>query len=618
MRFHFHDIVLWLKNGKKRLLHFEPDKVNVITGESATGKTAVLEIIDYCLFSSEPRISESIINESTEWYGITFFINGKEYTIARRRIDKGQPSAAYYFSSTGEIPDAPTHNNDEKSIKSLIETEFSIDSNAAIPFGGIHLRLGSKVSLRFFLLFNTVSQDIITHSEVFFDKQDNPRYREALERVLDLALGIDTIENKLLKEKRAKLEADIAVLSRKQAEISRRSIAFESELNQAIRQAKEFGVVSEAANRSDAIQEIRRAIAELNSGTPVEVSNSAEKIHNEKNLLQRKIRNLKRFQKEYENHKRVSKGTLDSLKPIDFLIRAKGEMIKTSIFDELVTSLSKDLHEIKLATAAKTPIDRQVNDLVTEYKKRIIELDAALEAVPLDIKTFDVERRKSAFLGEMGAKLNLYLKSEGTGQDLYDASIKRLQANLDGIRITDTKEKRELTIKLLEEIILDHMAIAGPALENYQKFLPVFDYSRKRLHLRKPKTAHVERVGSSSNHMFLHILLFLGLHDVISKNKSPFVPPFLIIDQPSRPYYGDGKNQKRDMDHSDEYKITAAFELLNTFIEERRKDQLGFQMIVFEHIPKRIWIDKELKNVHLVEEFIDGNGLIPADAIANE
>ena len=151
MTFYIKKVILWLINGKLRVLDFEPNKVNVITGESNTGKTAILEIIDYCLFSSSPKISESIINENVLWYGISIEVNDKNYVIARERVDSSRPSSNYYFSSIGEIPENPENNNDENSIKALIETEFSIDNNASIPFGGSSLKLGSKISLRYFL-----------------------------------------------------------------------------------------------------------------------------------------------------------------------------------------------------------------------------------------------------------------------------------------------------------------------------------------------------------------------------------------------------------------------------------------------------------------------------------
>ena len=40
MTFYIKKIVLWLKNGDTRILKFKNDKVNVITGNSKTGKNS--------------------------------------------------------------------------------------------------------------------------------------------------------------------------------------------------------------------------------------------------------------------------------------------------------------------------------------------------------------------------------------------------------------------------------------------------------------------------------------------------------------------------------------------------------------------------------------------------
>jgi len=214
MNFYFEELVLWSHSGRKRNLSFLPNKVNVITGGSNTGKSAILQIIDYCLFADESKISESRINENVSWYGINFRINDKHYTICRTSLNNGKVTDNYFFSSQGEIPDFPKSNSDERTIKSLLEVEFGIDRNVKVPFGGRFLSAGSKISLRYFLIFTTISENIITSPGTFFDKQDEDRYREALPRIFDLAVGIDNIENILAKEKQGELEAEIRKLDR--------------------------------------------------------------------------------------------------------------------------------------------------------------------------------------------------------------------------------------------------------------------------------------------------------------------------------------------------------------------------------------------------------------------
>lgn len=54
MRFYIETITLWLKDNRIRTLSFKPNKVNVITGASGTGKSEIMSIIDYCFFQVAP------------------------------------------------------------------------------------------------------------------------------------------------------------------------------------------------------------------------------------------------------------------------------------------------------------------------------------------------------------------------------------------------------------------------------------------------------------------------------------------------------------------------------------------------------------------------------------
>ena len=105
MKFCIENIALWLKNGRFRTITFVPGKINVITGKSGTGKTALLDIFDYCLASSEHTISESIINESVEWYGVRLHLGNKHITICRRSPVGNNVSDEYFLSTIGEMPE---------------------------------------------------------------------------------------------------------------------------------------------------------------------------------------------------------------------------------------------------------------------------------------------------------------------------------------------------------------------------------------------------------------------------------------------------------------------------------------------------------------------------------
>ena len=217
MKFDLKHIILWLKNGKKRTLDFENNKVNIITGKQSTGKSTIIEIIDYCFFASSKNMPEGeIIDKNVEWYGVNFGINDKNFTIARHQnIDLKK----YYFSSDGTIPKTPIDNFKEENLKNIVDTEFSIDANVVFPYGGKETKKDSKISPRYFMLFNTQRRDTLSHQDTLFDKQSgakNIRYIEALQRIFDIALGISSIENLVKIEKLKEKEKELIKLQTKQ------------------------------------------------------------------------------------------------------------------------------------------------------------------------------------------------------------------------------------------------------------------------------------------------------------------------------------------------------------------------------------------------------------------
>lgn len=614
MKFYIESLQLWLKSGHRRSVTFLANKVNVITGESHTGKTAILDIVDYCIFASKHRISESVINENVAWYGLRIHVNGKIYMIARRAPVGTSPSPDYYFSSTGDVPDSePSPTISESVLKKLLSADFGIDQDVKIPFGGKTLRANSRVSLRYFLLFNTISQDIITHSDQFFDKQNQARYQEALPRIFDIAVGIETVENILKREKRAELERSLARQQSLSAKTEEKREQFNAQLAETVARAKGFGLVSEEISSNISAAALRQLLTERMSVPSRDETAKYEEISSEIYRVSRKIRGLRRFVSEYRNHKTTLNETADSLKPVEFLMENFEETVRTSVFDDILRNLSQGLQQIKDATARNTPLDSNISEIIKGLEAQRESLENDLQALPAEIESFESNIDKYIFIGETKAKLELY--SDTAPEEAPDNSelIASLKAQIEDLSVSSIEDRKELFTKALDEVIQDYISLTKAALGNYGDYRSAFNYSEKKLHLRKPKTSSTENVGSSSNHMFLHLFLFLGLHELIMRNDGIHVAPFLIIDQFSRPYWGeddhkDGETQK-DVDESDVAKVKLALGLLDQFITTANEMGKDFQMIVFEHINPRYW--DGLKNVHLVEIFRDGNALIP-------
>ena len=239
MKFFINRIILWLKDGTVRELKFQNNKLNVITGNSKTGKTAVFEIIDYCLCGSESNISHRHIGENVLWYGLNFNINDKIYTIARGERKNNSSSKKYYFSGIGKVPEIPEVSISESALKTILEQEFSINGRVVFSHGGKNIQGESKISYRYFLMFSTLSGDVITHSDTYFDKQNLDRYREALPRIFDLATGITTIENIIINDKIEALKKELLKLEREKLQQLQSDEDKKIELLGIIKRAKE-------------------------------------------------------------------------------------------------------------------------------------------------------------------------------------------------------------------------------------------------------------------------------------------------------------------------------------------------------------------------------------------
>ena len=105
MYFQIENIVIWPSKADveplKHVVWFEPGVVNVITGESRTGKSAVIPIIDYCLGSSKCAIPIDVIRKSASWYGVTVVSAKGEHILVARR--NGGPHFVLQRETVGGI-----------------------------------------------------------------------------------------------------------------------------------------------------------------------------------------------------------------------------------------------------------------------------------------------------------------------------------------------------------------------------------------------------------------------------------------------------------------------------------------------------------------------------------
>lgn len=618
MKFYINKIILWLKNGEKKELEFKNNKVNVITGNSDTGKSSILEIIDYCFFGSKSGIPTEHIGENVAWYGLNICINEKCYTIARGEKLENNFSSLYYFSGSGEIPDLPHASIGEDSLKAIIQQEFGITDKVVFPFGGRYIKQNTKISFRYFWMFNTQSGDVITHSQTYFDKQHEERYREALPRIFDLATGISTLENIALADKIDKLEKQINKLEKKeQVEINEEEKRYDKILD-LIKKAKKYKLIPQQLNDYEKDYNNLLSIIKNNRLNLVEFPEEEllDNLRNERQRIIIQIKKLERFSGRYKKYKKQLSKDADSLKPVEYL----KQYINSSSSDEYISffkMLESNLLEIKKSIRTKMPFEIDVANKLEKLRNKLKDIEKEINQFPERNNEPLSDKDRYIALGEIKSELNKIINAPTVKLSISEKiSNKKNDLEMAKKNFTPSNENRVNTINALNDYIYTYMQSAVDVFGTYSEYKPAFDYKLKKLNLRRSKSAICAGHTSSSVDLFRHICLFLGLHEMIMNKEIPYVAPFLILDQPTRPYFNiaqpvDYKESKNHTLGKDDWtKVRRIFLMLDKFIKSVITNNKEMQVIVLEHVSIEAW--KNCNHIYLVEEF-DGvnNALIP-------
>jgi energy-coupling factor transporter ATP-binding protein EcfA2 len=198
-------VILWPKATSlaPREIKFEPGKINVITGESAAGKSTITAIIDYCLGSDKCSIPVGLIRDVTEWFGLHLQLANTEMIVARRNPE-GQQSTSDLFWDEGvrlTVPHAVEKNarvDDLKHRFNQLACLPSLELSASEEIG-----YGSRPSFRDMAAFNFQPQHIVANPFTLFYKADTTEHRERLRIIFPFVLGAVTVDT-LLKQRELK------------------------------------------------------------------------------------------------------------------------------------------------------------------------------------------------------------------------------------------------------------------------------------------------------------------------------------------------------------------------------------------------------------------------------
>lgn len=270
MYFQLIKLVLWPKADlPPRSVEFQQGVVNVISGASKTGKSAVIPIIDYCLGAGKCAIPVGVIRERCAWFGVLVQTAEGQKLFARPGPGDQKSTGDMFVVEAPlvEIPDKiPGKNSNSEEVKDILNRLSGMSNLSFEP--GTDVGYKARPSFRDLMAFTFQPQNIVANPDVMFFKADTTEHREKLKTIFPYVLGAVTAE---ILQARAELDRLGRLLRRKENELRAlvtTNQAWQREGQAWLRQAIELGLLPSdqavPAQWPDILDLLRRA-SESNS-----------------------------------------------------------------------------------------------------------------------------------------------------------------------------------------------------------------------------------------------------------------------------------------------------------------------------------------------------------------
>jgi len=638
------DIVVFSHDNRRRALPLELGRVNVITGASKTGKSALVDIVDYCFGAGECRVPEGPIRRSVAWFGIRLQVRGGQAFIARRCPGPRAASSEECFVEVADevsIPDAEDlrQTTNTEGLGSLLTSWTGIHDHLHEPPSG-QTRAPLSATVRHALAFCFQPQDeIIRRQQLFHGAADN-FVAQALKDTLPYFLGAVDDDYVRQREDLRRLREQLRACERQLAELRGLRGEGTSKAATLLAQARDAGLTAATViGWEDTVAALgailRTPLAAPDPGLPdVPEGREYQRLSDERERLledQRKLRDevaaARAFEHAEEGFSREASEQRARLTPI-------------GIFEDVDPAHWCPLCSQELPTEANPPSVEQLKSTLTDVSTR---LDTVSRAAPQVEKAIsEIEARLQAVqerLAKNRAEMEAVRQSQDRLQELQDEAAKRahvlgrvslyleslpevpdtraLEAQAQQLRDQCVALEEELSDERIKERIDSIISILGQRLTEWARGLQL-EHSRFPLRLDTKKLTIVadtvdgpvpmDRMGSGENWVGYHLIGHLALHEWFTNHDRP-VPRFLFLDQLSQVYFPPEEDVDGSMallDEDDRHAVSRMFRLVFDVVKGIAP---GFQVVITEHAD----ISEDWYQQAVVERWRGGPKLVPED-----
>ena len=641
MTLQIRSISLFSRHGERRDVNFKLGALNIVTGAAKTGKSALLDILDYCWGRDECTVAEGEIRRGTSWFAVHFDKDGEGILIARKNPGPaGRGSDEIYFArGIDELPADPTgfHKNiTSAGLKTQLSTTLGISENIHVPEEGA-TRPPLEASSRHAILFCLQAQDEIANRRLMFHRQGEPHLPQAIRDVLPYFLGAVDEDHLLALKRYQDARKRLRRLEREYDEATAMTRDASNTTRGLVAEARRTGLIPPDAHPEDA-SDVLALLREAATPQPISFPTLDDPEADLTALDERRrslLRQLQELREEIADVERLSRETSE------FEVEAREQEARLASIGLITDPASHEgetcpLCESQLAVSVPTVAEirdslanvqtqlRSVRRDAPRLQERLAalgslraDLNDQLREVQTDIakriqdnERLRLEQHQFAEQARVAGRIAYYLENTAAIAKESElprriehvrAEIRELEAVLDD----DAAQERLMTaLNLLGRDLTDFATQLGlehgenPLRLDLKHLTVVADTDAGPLSLA--------RMGSGENWVGYHVAAHLCLHTLFHRRNRP-VPGLLMLDQPSQAHYPPDRDDSGRIDglpDEDQAAVRQLFGLLHRYCGELAPHM---QVIVTDHVE----LLEDWFRDAMVERWRDGIALVP-------
>lgn len=551
--------------------------VNVITGRSSTGKSAVIEIFDYCFGNSEFTVPNGIITKYSQIYFVVMEIDNINIVIARkpnqqRAFLKEEHDSVFCddISNFSQSYFDEDYYINIKDFKQLLAKYFKItvtdtDTDLEIKSSRYNQSKSPAPSIRSLTSFLLQHQNLIANKHAIFYRFDEKEKREQV-------IEHFKIFTKFVDQEYFLIQQRLNELRTKERQIRLRIPKIEDEKKIIIEKITEHlsnykAITGLSLDVGDIAASVRNPNASLMRivQLPVKIESSSSEHAVIRAQLERERSKLVAELRTLQNHFQGLKSSVEAAKAYEAyranipiieeveLVSSRCPFCKSyhaniegeaNALSEAVDWLNSELSKTQYLLSSYESKASETKREIALKKEQIEDVDKKITSI--DKQTKELEQQRTQY--ELAVKEKAHIEA------FYEQLLRKYdEKERDELRKIED-EIRKLNSRLATQYAIDKkieeaqaylkkiMAKIGAKFEFEKSYLPIdLEFSLQTFelwHNSPDGKIFLRAMGSGANWLYSHITLFLSLHFYFCKlGKECSVPSFLFLDQPSQVYF---------------------------------------------------------------------------------